>query len=99
MEKKLTKKSFTDFIASSMKTFEYDSKKEYFEERAKNNFVVMEKMGEDEEGNSKYQPLQWEDGSYVVLNTRELAEEEAKEYEGAIVVTEYEMYKLYKVIA
>lgn len=99
MEKKLTKKSFNDFISKSMNLFGFGTKKEYLEERAKKNYVVMEKVGEDENGNGKFQPLQWEDGSYVVLNTKALAEEEAKEYEGAVVITEYEMYELYKVAA
>lgn len=96
---KIMKKTFNEFITNSTKTFGYDTKKAYLEDRAKNNYVVMEKDGEDENGNGKFKPLQWEDGTFVVLNTKELAEEEAKEYDGAIVITEYEMYKLYGVVA
>ena len=96
---KITKKALNAFIAESVKTFGYNSKKEYLEDRAKKNFVVMEKGGEDNEGNGKYQPLQWEDESIVVLNTKALAEEEAKEYEGAVVITEWEMYHLFGVVA
>lgn len=96
---KITKKSLNAFIAESVKTFGYNSKKEYLEDRARKNFVVMEKVGEDNEGNGKYQPLQWEDGNPVILNTKALAEEEAKEYEGALVISEWEMYNLYGVVA
>lgn len=96
---KITKKSLNAFIAESVKTFGYNSKKEYLEDRARKNFVVMEKVGKDNEGNGKYQPLQWEDDSIVVLNTQELANEEAKEYEGAVVITEWEMYNLFGVVA
>ena len=40
---KITKKALNAFIAESVKTFGYNSKKEYLEDRAKKNFVVMEK--------------------------------------------------------
>ena len=59
----------------------------------------MEKVGTDENGNDRFQPMQWEDESIVVLNTKALAEEEAKEYEGAVVITEWEMYHLFGVVA
>lgn len=96
---KITKKLLNAFITKSAKTFGFTSKKTYLEDRAKNNYAVMLKVGEDEDGNGKFQPLQWEDGNPVILNTKALAEEEAKEYEGALAISEWEMYNLYGVVA
>ena len=96
---KITKKLLSEFITKSAKTFGYETKKAYLEDKAKRHYVVMEKVGTDENGNDRFQPMQWEDESIVVLNTKALAEEEAKEYEGAVVITEWEMYHLFGVVA
>lgn len=94
----ITKKSLLDFISRSMHGFGYRTKAEYYNGRAKKNFVILDPVGE-ENGKTLYKPQVWENGDLVVLNTRELADEEAREYEGSAVVSEYELYVLYGIIA
>ena len=91
--KKTIKTILTDFIKSSAKTFGYATTESYLNERASKNFVVLTPSGAT--GDNTYEPQFWEDGeTLVVLNTEELAKEEAKEYEGATVVTELKLYHL-----
>lgn len=77
----ITKEFLRSFISESAKTFNV-SVATYLENRAHRNYVVID----------GYRPVQWEDGSLMVLNNKELALEEAKEYEKGKIMTEYDYY-------